>query len=658
VNLKTARASYGGPQTHVNGLWRIIAQPFLRDVLAQVGDPEYSENLYVRQTSPAAVTRADLERHLDSPSRRLLLVVGHPGVGKSTFLHHELLPLLTRERRVHAWVDVMRCLVASDSADRVQRTILRQLSGGLQTQLGGQVMRSWQRFLIEHRLDVTGQGQLVLDELDRLPDDAPLGQEAARFIHRTMEDAELDLLETLRIKLRFVREVLRRTPVLVIDNIDQLRNDAARALVDLAYMLAEGSGSPRPDPSAQPCEVLDSAKVLVAVRPVTLSRAKVLVGSAIREQVNPPSMSEVMRLRLEHFLAGFPGRVLKGVALEESRDVGEALGPGEHLTDGEARLALVEMTSWLTCDRDGASFSEPATHLRKLTNSNIRLCLLATAGYLASGHLDWVEVVRAARAGEPARKALTPRKIKHALYLGTQAVYSADGSNWLLNLFSDGAADEHATLLRPHLLRMLYGRGRESRRRVFEDAELLFEHPRDRMARAWALFLDRNLIDEDSTDRFFLTEAGESYLRMPSDFEYLQHVVMDAYVDNDRLVRCTSTGESKVTRLDRVVKFACWVRDLEIASLRRVHERRLGERYRDTFRDDLMCTVLAACVEQALDSIVSEESEGSTRIRGAIAALRASTTFEAVARAAMSGAVAAGQAAVAGGEPVSSGSLP
>lgn len=625
--LKLARSTYSLADTYYNPLWKYIAAPFLDYLLASWGDATYRQDFYVRRRSSDGVSESDLLAYVRSPSQRLFVLEGSAGIGKTTILQHTLPDELKLPRYIPVWVDVLREVIEPPAS--VEKELLRLILGKFERSLAADSKR-WETFFLANKLDSTGIARTLLA---RLTNNGSLTTEERGLFAAMCGDS--DRLENARLMTRFIREELGRIPVVIIDNIDQLPTSAVLSVCRIAFSLAEGLHSPSfADPSAEgpPVTAPGSAKVLLAMRPITLSAAQKAVGTVIRGHLKPADISEILRRRLACFLETFPGRVNRGQPMPEERGTATLSGERGETDENEQRQVLMQMSDWLTSQTTDSPFVQAADLLTRLTNSNTRLCLLATAQYVASGHSDWVEIYRAARANDSVRSRLSIRKVKHALFLGARSIYAAEKS-WLINLLNDGEPDAAGVLIRPRVLKMVCQRRGAAAGDIMQDANKLFGYSEERLIKTWSFCYERGLLEETAQDEFAVTQAAECYLRtMLADFEYLQHVIMDCFVSNDYLVRCISRDEPKTTRIDRVVKFAWWVRKLEVEDLRRIHDNGLDDLYAHYFDDDLLCNILAACVEQAVNFMFRdiENESGTGGTLESVTQLRSAVSFSTV----------------------------
>jgi hypothetical protein len=126
--------------------------------------------------------------------------------------------------------------------------------------------------------------------------------------------------------------------------------------------------------------------------------------------------------------------------------------------------------------------------------------------------------------------------------------------------------------------------------------ERMFGYPDARVTRVRSDAQDRGLIHETTDERFSLTDAGETYLTtMISEFEYLQHVVMDAWVDGDHLMPA-GTEETAGMRYERVLRFASWVRAIEVEEYGHVVRAGVEQLYDSYFGVDTLSGAICACL--------------------------------------------------------------
>src|SRR5213078_5127047 len=111
--MRLKNPSFGiPPDRRFSPMWRRIQRAFSRDFLARDGaTKELEEQLYVSKRVRQGLEERDVLDHVDSDARRLMLVIGPAGIGKTTFLRHTLDRCSERSDIALVWVDVLRDVV-------------------------------------------------------------------------------------------------------------------------------------------------------------------------------------------------------------------------------------------------------------------------------------------------------------------------------------------------------------------------------------------------------------------------------------------------------------------------------------------------------------------------------------------------------------------
>jgi hypothetical protein len=594
VLLKKATQYYTGQETTVSPLWRRIASTFQSQFLARTEDDgtEWNEaKLYVRERRPdGGLDETDLHGYLTSVRRRLLVITAPGGLGKTTFLRHAMRKHAGGGEFAVVWVDLLRDLLPPDP-DQVDAQVAALISAGLERAIGGPSVAagSWLRYFLAHHSDPTGLAAILLAELQATGELRPTSLDSLQHVLRR---AETSTSELIRLRLRYVRAELHRTPVVIIDNVDQLPARAIDALSRLAFALAEGPSAVMADQTGDA-----SAKVVMAMRPLTNAAVQRAVGTVLQGELHPPDIALVLQRRLDWFLEEYDKKILPSSTLPlrrgnsvRIRDLTDAAG--DDVPETIARDLLRQITRVMVSER--TPYGDIIGLVLKLNNYSTRVCLLAIAQYVASGHLDWPGLFQASQRGRSLTNYLTWPKVLRAMFMGVRTVYRSD-AGWLYNLFNDGEPDRTSVVIRPRFLKLLATeRSGLSARSAASVLGRLFGYPEERVDRVLRDTLERGLIHEVAHDRLCITEAGMTYLKsMVVEFEYLQHVVMDAWVDGDHLVRGGSDETAEV-RYERVLLFAAWVRAIEVEDYRHVARATMDELYDRYFGEETLSGAICA----------------------------------------------------------------
>lgn len=232
---------------------------------------------------------------------------------------------------------------------------------------------------------------------------------------------------------------------------------------------------------------------------------------------------------------------------------------------------------------------------------------------MASGHLDWYALAQDLRRRT---NRLSWRKVFRAMLLGTRSIYTTKDS-WPCNLFDDGRDDSVSVLIRPRLLKILKEAPPSEGLPLIlikDHMQRLFGYNSARVREVCMQLHSVGLLDDTENLRFKLSEAGHLYLQtIITEFEYLQHVLVDTPVDSRYLVPCLSREEAAHVRFERVLRFTEYLRELEMEDLR--HARTAGEL--DLWKDDLgqetFCEILFYTLKSVINYLPREETQRQRR---------------------------------------------
>jgi hypothetical protein len=586
-------------------LWRRIQKPFSDSFLQKDGNKELAERLgiterqlaerlYVSARKENGLEEKDLHEHIAADDRNLFLVTAPAGLGKTTFLHHTLDPYEARTDVAFVWINVLEQVIdvlqdapqdTSPSPPVVQ--VARLISSALEGMVArpGESTWPWRRFFLEHCVDPVGIARRLRDELDETH---ALREDSQIRLDELIANSSAYLDELIRLRLHYLWSVGRR-PLIVIDNVDQLRARYIDDLARFAYQLASGTKDKQ-----------NAARVVFATRMVHRRRMQVAVGTMKAgdlEQLKAADIALIVLRRLELFLGLLdPHKVVPSETLPLPK--GGELRVEQWLRAEETPeryfRSLLEVTTNVLI-RTRTPYGPAAEFVQKLNHNNMRVTLIVIGQYLASAHLPWAKIY-IALAGLPvdadldaqleaAQRILRWPTVFHALFVGTRTNL-ANQSSWLFHLFNDGSNDRIGVLIRSRVLKAIAVHNTGTTCEVISKVlERLFGYPQDRTARVWNDIHEFGLIYEPTLDGLVLSDAGNSYLNdMMVEFEYLQHTLMDAWTDAMHF-RAIRPNEDADARADRVLAFADWIRELEIGEYQHVlqaDEEELYESYYGT----------------------------------------------------------------------------
>jgi hypothetical protein len=611
--LKKASQFYHGPLRCFNPLWKNIYQPFWESLQDLPGT-------YVpERISNDGIDEEDILDHIRSDRQNPMVVTGHAGIGKTTFLSHAISES-TCPAAHHAvlWVDVLR--IADHQSEQLYPSVEGEIGRQLEEIVTAdrQQPHAWRRFLLENWSDAKGRSSVLLH---RVRSGAPIDdRELTTELFKLL--GEMTFRESARMRLAFIRQK-QRLPVIVLDNADRLPIAFQRKLLKLARVLARGSGAGPQGVGPQRARRDDHAVVIAALRPESLAEANArqTVGVLPTGELRPPVMSAVFKRRVSAFFHIWKGRVARGVHPSELRDIAGDLGlPASAMTDDLARGVIEELVDWhtSTTKHDGERLADM---IHQLTNYNTRVSLLGLSQYVASGHHEWLELVKAVSEKRSPGSVLSWRKRFKALLLGTRALYSTQES-WMINLFSDAprgeqkaqaalVPDARGALIQLRILTLLDQGDYVSGVAADHVTKLLFRlfgYDVHRTALVWEHLSDCGLIHEVAPSRQALTLGGQVYVRsLVQDFEYVQHVVIDAYVHKDHLVPCNDRNEPAARRFERVLAFTEWLWAVEVAELCAVVEGGATEEYELIYGEYTVSGTLAFMLQRVLPELPGAE---------------------------------------------------
>jgi hypothetical protein len=611
-------------------MWRFVYQPLQDHILKS--DIRAETFLYVeRRATQGGISAADIANHLAECSGQVLIVLGQAGIGKTTFLHDAIANKLPTHSGTTVWIDGLSEADKTDDRapfDQIRDLIQRKLGKLVHGQLDGNLLE-WHKFLLARLGDQEGVAGILLAQLsqkDLVPEQTLLAVATA------IQSFQSRHLDYARAMCAFLLRECGQAPRIVIDNIDQLSTPEINRVLEYADLLARGSAS-------QGARTDERAAVIVAARPISFGSIGIRTHFVKTGRLEPPAIADVLNRRLTWFLQQFNGPLARGAVVSDDDgravDLRELLGADASEKPLRALIsdALIQIATAAT--HDNTPYSTSLIELvQVLTNYNTRVCLLASVQYLASGHLDWTGLTHVVSGQRRLQEVLSSRKTLMALILGVRTIYDTQ-SSWLCNLFFDTQNDRIGVMVRLRVLTALDNTtsiaepSLESLARVLAE---LFGYPDERVRNTCKNLLSLGLLEEKAEFHLELSRGGRTYLqRMLFDFEYLQHVVVDACAPPEYFVACHRYDEKPSVRFHRVVRFAHWIREIEVDELANVYDGNQQDTYRRLYGDSSISGSISQCL-QAVDWLPRREGTGWDTIQRDLDGLLRDATPEAIER--------------------------
>lgn len=610
--LKKASSYYRGPSSYYSPLWQHVGSFVLSKVVSTVYDgPSFTDSLYIKERLfQDGITETDVLNHVQGELRKPLVIQGPAGVGKTTFLN----------RTFHCeeggecpwsicWVNVDNVRGGADKPQELIGIIEAQIGMRLQETIRNSGRLSeWWTFVLKQWNDPLGISSLLAEQVRQ---HGKVTQEVLIQLAELLRG--MPFIELARLRFQFMRSVLNRIPVVVIDNSDLLHSGFYPELIKLAIDIASGAARPHQHSESGLRRASDHAAIVVALRPESYVGAGVRAPNVtIRGSLKPPRLDLVFKQRLTAMLNEINFHALPNPIVKDRKgrtiDLRFHDGSMIPLSEEDAKKLLMKVADALLTQ---SLAHEKLTHLLlELANYSVRVALVAIANFIASGHHEWKKILESIRANDNKPYKITSRKALKVLLLGSKSLYSTLES-WPFNLFGDGQSDPDATLGYVRILRICEAEPKRAEARgiseesIVQYMEQLFsQNPNITRKQCKRIFSAGLINDDEERGIFRITIAGDRYLKiMSKDFEYLQHVVVDCYVDQKYLVPCTDADEQLSKRFERVLLFAQWVRELEITGLAEVVKRSKEKLYGEFYGGDTVTSSILGCLHDTYTSL-------------------------------------------------------
>jgi hypothetical protein len=612
---------------YFNPLWERIGHDFLEFIRASAGGAKFEESFYVSERAQGGATEETIVQYVREVPDSLYVLRGAAGIGKTTFLRNIFFSSGSRVvARPVIWVDLLKALPESErpNATHILMNRLRsELFQEIERGHGHEGERkSWWTFFIERATDPGGIAMLLRARLP--PNGAVSARELDPSLFQTLQSAYNERpLEYIRLIVEYLRSVHGRWPILVIDNCDQLPAAEISKLVSFGRTLAEGAKPPSlmsgdGARGSVPAPRMNAMKVIIALRHRTWRDLDLGTRSHVTGVLRPPDLSQILGRRVARFfeLAKLTEiwrsevRLSNGFRVDLRSFLVEAAKRENlpHTDIDEASVAsavqrfLRSLIDALLVDRAPVGGEPLCERIHRMVNYNTRYALVAVAEYVASGHIEWepelLQILTQPQSKQSDRW-FSRAKTEKALFLGTFAVYT--GHSWVKNLFGDGRGPSYERTARPHILLVMAGLARSDEKqpgmdqegvhvdRLLDFMELSLGYDRSH-AESILRSLENDLLVEDVSEEsrgntFRVSDAGEAYLELLNDFEYLQHMAVPVSAERSRRGSLVIASERRWMRVKRVVDLCQDVLHMELEQLSRARTvaldhylRVLGER--------------------------------------------------------------------------------
>lgn len=557
-----------------SNLYQYLGNKFV-DWLNQETPQVVQRDLYVSERmGRGGVTEDDLVHYYKSDERRLLVLHGPAGVGKTTFIHH-CLGMLRAEIPHLLHVDLLGDVDDQTAVDSAMQVVFARLSS-LMCELLSSISPepTWRRQIAEWLPVAVGRAML----LELLDSDSPVARaEAFRFMTNV---AERTPLLWLRLQVTWLKQQTDHPVLLVFDNLDQASPEVVKEVVALGFKLACGA---RDGGDHEAVKQHGWAKTIVALRRTSLTSVSAAeqppgyLGIRYGE-VRPIDLAKALKMRIACFHRETQQRIQ-----EDDETLNSVLASFDSANDGSSSLFGV---------------------LYELTNYNTRLSLSALAQAICSGHME-------ADASRADAAEFTRWRAQRALYVGWMPNYGIK-SNWLSNLLGDPQKDQVSALIRIRLLRLVEmetSQIPQERQRLTGLLRDLFDYPPSRIDAAWKHLHDRGLIERLEQDNIYrMTNGGHRLLAsMSGEIEYLHCISVDVALPKQFLVSQTLLHEPLTTRIRRLLNVIRYIRTREAAELRQMCERGTLNMYMSIYGESTVSQTMASCVDAWLRKLDTKD---------------------------------------------------
>lgn len=544
---------------------------------------EYDNQFYIDvPLSEGHVQSEEIEKYLAMPNEpRCLLLVGPPGVGKSSLVHHYYHVTIAPAAHAWAWIH----LDGNEHRARLANDISQLIPCLLAV-----CFKSLDSFL-QHRgltkkdflLDIFEQ-DIGLATERFLESDAPV-EEKLKIVKRHLEQKQsVNLEATLRY---FSRSVAVGKAVLVLDNLDPLGPEVQAEAVRQVLALAVSS----------------KIKSIVAIRKkaeASLSYSdRDLFSQFIRTPVQHPSLVEVLRRRV-------------AVAVQHHDAQNAKLG------EGALQFKVRDCPEFVNLLVKGLSADGLQRIIEGVSNGSVRQGLRISLAIYGSPYLDAKRIVaRLSPAGQVIRDLWRDSIPNHiavrSMLLRTSRVYDEEIA-WVKNIFGSNTSNTHiGPFLRLQIVRFL--------RALAADEVSEGDCAREL---AGVLLLDNALVKKEirwlaSKEWIEVTSSGAISVTSLGDFivqefvfhrDYLSCISADVDMYSDFERRLISLPSSFAEHIHNVGVLLEYLALRELKMLRLISERGLrayckwfgGEGFTPEILDRVLANIELIRLESAADS--------------------------------------------------------
>jgi len=541
----------------------------------------YHPDLYVPAMAPSGKEVAlDVLDFLDGeggPS--CLLLIGAPGVGKTTALHRlEATFLNSDPSKKRVWIYFSGNIFNAEIGSSRQ-FLLEALEATVAASLKNLVGLTDEARNAFFRDVYDNDPELVKETLFRPEPDPLRAQEAVEHVLRKSPS------HYLAVVLRyFVRAYGSNRVVLVLDNLDILETEIQKEAVAVTSQLATACG----------------LRAIVAVRKKTESELrysdKGVIANFVRTPVSPPSIADIIRKRIE-------------------RALGDPVALNSKLGENYLQFKVRDCPEFSDLLSKGFSSRSVQDFLDNITNQSVRECLSLAVKVYSSHVLDARRIIRKLSPAEAVAPSVWSGHLPYHIVL--KAIMFCDYPIYLPehgkigNIFGTTYHDTHAgPFIRLYVLAAL---GRLPAEISIETEELVAELAailsvnEQLIRRELDWLLREDWVERASPLQMLITIKGKYLLfTLSYDVEYLTHISTDVpmYVEFEQ--RLMSPAEKIGDRLQNLVVLLEYLSFRERDSLKEISRRGLND-YVRLFGDLSIIDGMLERVMQRVDSIAFDD---------------------------------------------------
>lgn len=490
----------------------------------------------IKEVTPAIVEpareRKELNPRLTSEgiasalSRRPIVLLGDVGVGKSMFLRH---------------------LLKVEARDVLGRSLILYINfarePALATDLGKYIANRMQaQLLVDHELDVE-DGSFVRAvynrELNRFR--RGLDGELQESNPDEYKRRELELLRTLvsdesehlRRSLEHIKATSDRSPLMVLDNIDQRPQQFQEEVFAIAHSLADSW----------------PGVVFVALRPSTFYSSQThgsLAAYQLRVFTISPARTEDVIVR----------------RLDFARDLAVESGESRSFP-GELTLEATEVAAYLDALVEAFKNDQQLKELiDNLSGGNLRIALMFLYTFIGSGYVSTQRVLDIAEAGDVYHVPM--HEFLRAIMFGEHDYFDPKASV-ICNIFDISIDDGREHFLLPCILAHAQRSGEGAGRGGFVSTASIYEFgqsagfTQEQVGAQLGRALDKHLLEpkigNDSDDVRITSVGAYMYRKMAHLFSYVDAMIVDTPITQFTARKKIGDSRAILDRLDRATIF-------------------------------------------------------------------------------------------------------